>query len=152
MTLSSLDIKNLLLNHKTFMGCYPCNRLPPFPKKQLPRSLIVNTDQSHESGNHWIAMILTRKNCLYFDSFGVGVLESDILKFIEEGYNSYIHSVKEIQAINSEKCGQFCVGFILQVTNVKTYASFLKDFTSKNKMENDVKVNQFLKAYLRGRK
>ena len=101
MTLSSLDIKNLLLNHKTFMGCYPCNRLPPFPKKQLPRSLIVNTDQSHESGNHWIAMILTRKNCLYFDSFGVGVLESDILKFIEEGYNSYIHSVKEIQAIKA---------------------------------------------------
>ena len=125
------------------MGCYPCDKLPPFPK-ELPRSLIINTDNINQSGEHWVALIFTINKAFFFDSYGVGVLENNILKYIEQGYSSYIHSVKEIQAVNSEKCGHFCIGFITKVNSVKTYANYLKEFSLRNKMRNDLKIDKIL--------
>ena len=144
MTLSSIDIEKFLNHHNSFMGCYPCNKLPPFPKR-LPKSLIVNTDDNHESGDHWVALIFTKSNAFYFDSFGIGILENDILKYIGQGYNSYIHSVKEIQDVYSEKCGHFCMGFVLKVESIETYDTYLKQFDSRAKMKNDLKIEKVLK-------
>lgn len=148
MMLSSIDIQSYLLHHKSFMGCFPCNRLPPFPS-QLPKSLIVNSDNIQDSGDHWVGLILTPKKCFYFDSFGVGILENNINKFIERKYKTYIHSIKEIQAIESEKCGEFCMGFVLQVKNVKTYKKFLTQFNHRRLKKNDEKIRHFLRRYLR---
>ena len=65
----SSQIKKRLQNEKSFMGCYPKDKLPSKFPKILPKSIIINTGQSSTSGEHWVALLLLRTSCLYFDSW-----------------------------------------------------------------------------------
>ena len=144
----SNEINKFLANEKHFMGCYPCDSLPPFPK-QFPRSLIVNTDSVQRPGDHWVGLVFTEEKCFYFDSFGVGILEVDIWRYVNNRYETFIHSVAEIQSIESEKCGEFCIGFVLHVKSIKSYEKYIKKFHLKNTMLNDFEIEQCLRGYLR---
>ena len=64
----STEIENILKTSKKFLGCFPLDELPYFPRR-LPASLIVNTDTSIAKGDHWLALILQKDKCFYFDSF-----------------------------------------------------------------------------------
>ena len=143
---TSEQIQKYLIYENDFLGCYPCDSLPPFPK-QLPKTLIVNTDNSSESGSHWVGLVLMKHYCFYFDSYGVGILEANILNYIREHYLSYIYSVKEIQAIRSEKCGQFCISFVMCVRSIRDYNIFLNKFDGDkdNLSQNDVVINRMMK-------
>ena len=142
---TSTQIQKYLLYEKDFLGCFPCDTLPPFPKK-LPKTLIINTDNSSESGDHWVGLVLTKQTCFYFDSYGVGILDANILNYIIEHYLTYIYSVKQIQGVSSEKCGQFCIAFVTHVRSVKDYNFFLDKFDGrKGKLsQNDVVVDRMI--------
>ena len=144
----SNEIKKFLAKEKHFMGCYPCDKLPTFPKK-LPRSLIVNTDSVQRPGDHWVALVFTEKECFYFDSFGVGILEIDIWRYVQNKYTSFIHSVVEIQSIKSKKCAEFCIGFVLYVKSIKSYENYIKKFHFEKPMLNDLEITRCLRGYLR---
>ena len=71
--MQSTTIEQILLSKKDFLGCFPLDKLPPFPTK-FPKSMIVNTHKSNQPGEHWVALILTKKDCFYFDSFGLPIV------------------------------------------------------------------------------
>ena len=73
---TSKQIEDYLESDGNFLGCFPHDKLPPFPSI-FPKSIIIITDSGR--GENWIAMILTKKKCFYFDSFGVPIINTNIL-------------------------------------------------------------------------
>ena len=109
----STEIEQNLKHDAYFMGCYSPDLIPSFPNS-FPRTLIINTVPSNKEGEHWVALVLKKKRCYYFDSFGLPIMNGNILKFLE-GYRKVTYSNVCIQSINSEKCGKFCIAFVKSV-------------------------------------
>ena len=130
------QIHYLLGNIGEFLGCFFPDILPPFPKK-FPKSFIMNTAESSMPGRHWVAVVLLKDQCLYFDSFGVGVVESKLRKYLFSRYENVFHSRVCIQDVTSIKCGAFCVDFILNVKNHADYMNFMNMFSSIKLQQND---------------
>ena len=129
---------------KDFLGCYPLNRLPPFPKK-LPKSMIINTHTSNKTGEHWLALVLTKQKCLYFDSFGWSIIEGNILRYLKPYYKTITYSDMCIQDSFSDKCEEFCIAFIHNVKNLPSYNRFLSKVDSNYLKNNDKMVVCLLK-------
>ena len=127
----STEIENILKTSKNFLGCFPLDELPNFPQR-LPASLIVNTDTSIGNGDHWLALVLEKDECFYFDSFGLPIVEEYILKFLVPHYNVVTYSDVCIQHIRSNKCGEFSILFVKHVKSKTTYDKFLSHFNHKN--------------------
>ena len=72
----STEIENVLSNKKNFIGCFPEDDLPSLPKKLklYSKSLIINTKPSNDKGEHWVAIIIHKQKCFYFDSFSLPIL------------------------------------------------------------------------------
>ena len=138
----SSEINRRLFKDKTFMGCFPFDNLPAFPE-HLPAKLIVNTGASSTNGEHWVALLLNPKSCFYFDSFGVPILNHEIHKFLQKKYKKVTFSALCIQDYRSDKCGEFCIIFLKNVSSKKTYLLFLKRFSDANLLLNDKLLKYF---------
>ena len=139
----STEIENILRTSKNFLGCFPLDELPYFPQR-LPASLIINTDTSIGNGTHWLALVLRKDQCFYFDSFGLPIVEEYLLKFLEPHYDIVTYSDVCIQHAESKKCGEFCILFVEHVKSKTTYDKFLSHFNIKNLKENDVIVEHWM--------
>ena len=103
------------------------------PKKPTEGAYIINMANSNEKGTHWVSFILKNKNLIYFDSFGIAPPQ-EVYKFPKKNTN-IIWSKKEIQNINSECCGYYCIAFLYYILNIGTGYEFLnmfKDDPTKN--------------------
>lgn len=139
----STEIENILQTSKNFLGCFAMDELPYFPQR-LPASLIVNTDISTGTGVHWLALVMEGDECFYFDSFGLPILEENLLKFLEPHYNVVTYSDVCVQHIDSNKCGEFCILFIKFVNSKSTYEKFLSQFNLFKIAENDDIVEEWM--------
>ena len=133
---SSIDIENYLKDQRGFLGCFACNDLPPFPKK-FPVSMIINTHRKNQPGEHWLALVLTKSKCLYFDSFGVGITEETIVSYLQQKYEKVTVNNECIQHLYSESCGLFCIAFIKNVKNNASFETFISNFNLLDLLEND---------------
>ena len=86
------EIETILCDNKDFLGCYASDQLPTVPSS-FPKSMIINTVTSDTGGEHWVAIVMQRKRCYYFDSFGLPVINEDILHFLED-YEKVTYSSK----------------------------------------------------------
>ena len=133
---SSIKIENYLKDQKGFLGCFACNDLPPFPKK-FPVSMIINTDKKNQAGEHWLGLILTKSKCLYFDSFGVPIMEDIIISYLQQKYKKVIINNECIQHTFSTSCGLFCIAFIKYVKTKSNFETFISRFNLHNVLDND---------------
>ena len=140
--MQSSEIRQKFMKDKTFIGCFPFDKLPAFPEK-LPAKLIINTGASSTDGEHWVALLLKPKSCFYFDSFGVPILNYEIHKFLQMKYKKVTYSTLCIQDYRSDKCGEFCIIFLKNVSSKKTYLLFLKRFSDANLLLNDKLLKYF---------
>ena len=118
----STEIEQNLKHDKYFMGCFASDLLPTFPNS-FPKTLIINTKPSNMKGEHWVALVLKKKKCFYFDSFGVPILNDDILQFLQD-YYKVTYSDVCIKSVNSEKCGRFFIAFVKTVRSKQSYSEF----------------------------
>ena len=135
----SMDIEQVISTidkRKQFLGCFPLDQLPDFPT-QFPKSCIINTQTSTKVGEHWIALILTKKHCFYFDSFGLPIIDQRIIEYLNPHYTIVRYSDVCIQHIESDKCGEFCIVFVTQVNSKITYEKFISQFNLEDVREND---------------
>ena len=140
----STKIEKLLKNDKSFMGCYPKDKLPKRFPKVLPKTIVINTGLSSTHGDHWVALRLMKTCCFYFDSFGVEIVDQEILSFIRRKYQKYTFNIKCIQYYDSEKCGKFCIAFIKMVKNKIDFKSFVDNFDFHNLKNNDKQIEKIL--------
>ena len=140
--MQSSEIRQKFMKDKTFIGCFPFDKLPAFPEK-LPAKLIINTGASSTEGEHWVALLLKPKSCFYFDSFGIPILNHEIHKFLKKKYKKVTFSTLCVQDYRSNKCGEFCIIFLKNVSSKKTYLLFLKRFSDMNLLINDKLLEYF---------
>ena len=133
---SSIEIENYLKNQKGFLGCFAYNDLPPIPKI-LPASMIINTHRKNQPGEHWLALVLTKTKCFYFDSFGAPILEETIVLYLQQRYKKVTVNNECIQHFTSASCGLFCIAFIKNVNSKISFEKFISKFSLTNLLKND---------------
>ena len=133
--MNNYEIENILIYNKNFLGCYASDQIDILPKT-LPKSLIINTANSDTDGEHWVALVLQKKRFFYFDSFGLPIINENILHYLHK-YRKVMYSDNCIQDINSEKCGKFCIAFIKNVHSRHSYDDFIDQFDFVNLYKND---------------
>lgn len=133
---SGRQINRYLKKNVVFRGCFASNNIPRF--KTFPFSLIINTNTTDQRvDGHWVSLYISKNYCLFFDSFGVPVLEKNILNYVSKYHKKVIYSNVCIQAIESVHCGLFCISFIKNVRNKKTFNDFVNKFNFVNLILND---------------
>ena len=161
--MNNLQIEDYLKNNPNFLGCFPHDSLNyldslgdgfkvtpnssstenKFPSPKKTRSIIINTDSGR--GEHWVAMVLTKGKCFYFDSFGLPIININILNYVNtKKYKTVTYSNQCIQDFQSTSCGLFCIAFVMYVKNRKDYLSFLSIFKEDLRC-NDSVVKNLLK-------
>ena len=133
---SSTEIEKYLKDQKGFLGCFASDDLPPIPKI-LPASMIINTHRKNQPGEHWLALVLTKHKCFYFDSFGAPILEETIVKYLQQKYRKVTVNNECIQHFTSAFCGLFCIAFIKNVNSKNRYEKFISKFSLFNLLKND---------------
>ena len=118
--LTNFEIQEYYQNEPRFNGIFSRDNLPNSIKNGAS---VINLDEYHDIGTHWVALYVNNKIVIYFDSFEVAHIANKIMKFIAR--KKIIANVYRIQAYDSIMCGYFCIGFINFMFNGKS----LKDYT-----------------------
>jgi len=121
--MNTIEIANILkrnkLSRRIFCGVIPIDHLP---QHRINRACayIVNTQPSNLSGEHWIALYISRYRIIeYFDPYGIQPINPEIFNFIQINGNKYIYNKFKIQTNKSTNCGLFCIFYIyLKLRNI----------------------------------
>ena len=70
---------------------------------------LINLDEYKSIGTNWMTLYLNDNDVIYFDSFGVENIPTEIKKFV--GSKNILTNIYRIQAYDLT-CGYFCIGFI----------------------------------------
>ena len=115
--LTNFEIQEYYQNEPRFNGVFsrdnmPNNNIRPKGLSSTVKNgaYVINLDEYHDIGTHWVALHVNNKTATYFDSFGVEHNPKEIMKFITR--KKIITDIYRIQAYDSIMCGYFCIGFI----------------------------------------
>ena len=131
--LANSETQNYYQNQPKFICFYSRSNLPKIKDK----ANVINLDKFKSIGTHWIALYANRNNVIYFDSFEVEHIPKEIKKFI--GNKNIITNVYIIQACDSMRCGNFCIGFIDFMLKGKSLLDYRYLF-SPNECERNEKI------------
>ena len=82
------EIQEYYQNEASFNGVFNRDNLPnTIHPKRLGSAVkngayVINLDEYHDIGTHWVALYVNNKIAIYFDSFGVEHIPKEIIKFI----------------------------------------------------------------------
>ena len=116
------------------MGCFSKDQIKLIENN---KNMIINLQDSNQSGSHWIALKRVNNTIFVFDSFGIGYIPMDIFKI----YKNYkiITNIYRIQDISSNLCGMFCILFILyDIKSKNGFIKFLTLFNSNDFLKNEL--------------
>ena len=105
---------------------------------------VVNLDDSHLPGSHWVAIKNNNGYSLCFDSYGI-VPAAEVLNFADKDNFEVVYNTYRIQAFDSHYCGYFVVDFLESVYDYKSYHTFLLKYSPWNHRKNDKIVMKRLK-------
>ena len=141
-----------LIPDSIFLGCFPRDQ---FPVRELQFKkfaiCILNIDESHQPGSHFVVIIRDGKKVLYFDSLALqhnfNLIKTPLyeIKRSIENCNFWVNH-KQIQNMDSNSCGYYCIWFILKYyffrPNIQNINSlFLSDLTlSTKENKNDSRI------------
>ena len=124
-----------LFEIKDFIGVFAVDELTLIPKRRTGL-VIFNTDTSDSIGQHWIALCITKRKILYFDSLVSKFQESpDFNKYMTYTKKELVWNKIQIQSYLSDKCGIHCLVFCYAMQKKKkkkNYDIFLKPFLSSS--------------------
>ena len=86
--LTNFEIQEYYQNEPRFNGVFSRDNLPnTIRPKGLDSAVkngayIINLDEYHDIGTHWVPLYVNNKTITYFDSFGVEHIPKEITKFI----------------------------------------------------------------------
>ena len=87
--LTNFEIQEYYQNEPRFNGVFsrdnlPNNNIRPTGLGSAVKNgaYVINLDEYHDIGTHWVALYVNNKTITYFDSFGVEHIPKEIMKFI----------------------------------------------------------------------
>ena len=138
--LTNFEIQKYYQNQPRFNGVYCRNNLPKIIKDG---AYVINLDEYADVGTHWIALLCSRSEFFYFDSFGVEQVLEEIKEFI--GNKNIITNIFRVEANNSMMCRYFCMGFIDFMLAGKKLTGFTNSFSPYDFNKNDDIILSYFK-------
>ncbi len=146
-------MKSDSVTNREFIGVFPSDYLnTSFEIKRYPSALIVNTDESTEPGQHWIAIYFDAgRSCEFFCSFGIPP------QFYNKTWNDFIsrwsigplrYNSCIVQRIDSLACGAHCCYVLYHRCNGVPFEDILGSYDLKNLRRNDDKVEKDMEEHL----
>ena len=129
--LTNFEIQEYYQNEPRFNGVFSRDNLPNSIKNG---AYVINLDEYHNIGTHWVALYVNNKTITYFGSFGVENIPREIIKFIAR---KKITNTYRIQAYDLIMCGYFCIGFINFMFNGKSLTDYTNLFSPNDFKKND---------------
>ena len=109
---------------------------------------IINLDDSSGGGTHWTAFIETKKNFIYFDSWGMEPPEN-VKRYVHITRNDEKHlyyNGTKVQPDTSILCGYYVLYFIYSMSHSEDPNKFLMGFQkNKDLRKNDEILKKFFK-------
>ena len=78
-SLTNFEIQEYYQNEPRFNGVFSRDNLGSTIKNG---AYVINLDEYHDTGTHWVALYVNNKTIIYFNSFGVEYIPREIMKFI----------------------------------------------------------------------
>ena len=150
--LTNFEIQEYYQNEPRFNGVFSRDNLPNTIKNG---AYVINLDEYHDIGTHWVALYVNNKTIIYFDSFGVEHVPKEIIKFISNEQSSSAKArnkkiitniyIYRIQAYDSIMCGYFCIGFINFMFNGNSLTDYTNLFSPNDfkKKNDDITLKYF---------
>ena len=145
--LNTLQLHNILANNtgtkSKFIGVYAKDEFEKLVITKFPSCIILNTDVSSKSGEHWLALYFVNQNTVeFFDSYGNKPSYFKLnLNFKHIKYNT-----KQIQGYNSAICGYYACLFLLFRCNRYSFDQYV-NFYSFNTLKNDQLILHLIKHF-----
>ena len=138
--LTNFEIQEYYQNEPRFNGVFSRDNLPNNNNNNNNSikngAYVINLDEYHDIGTHWVALYVNNKTVIYFDSFGVEHIPKEIMKFIVRR-KKIITNIYRIQAYDSIMCGYFCIVFISFMFNGKSLRDYTNLFSPNDFNKND---------------
>ena len=77
--LTNFEIQEYYQNEPRFNGVFSRDNLPNTTKNGAS---VINLNEYHDIRTHWVALYVSNKIAIYFDSFGVEHFPKEVIKFI----------------------------------------------------------------------
>ncbi len=145
-TLSNFDILEYAKLVNLPIDCIPKNMVP----KSIPDNtgIIVNLNDLGERGSHWVCAIRKNNKCLYYDSFGVIHIPTELEKCLLNsvgGNNMYVSNGQN-QYLVSIMCGYYCIKLCKSILlDGMDFKSAVEQFSDEPSMKNrDIADNLFI--------
>lgn len=128
-----------------FAGVFASDQLPASIEK--PGALIVNTEPSRLSGEHWVAIYIDKSGRgEYFDSFGRKPFVKDIVLFLDGQCPGWSFNEKRLQGGLTTVCGQYCIYYLYRRCRGLSMSNIVQYFSSDYD-RNDYTVARFVARY-----
>ena len=92
--LINFEIQEFYQNEPRFNGVFSRDNLPNSIKNV---AYVINLDEYHDNGTHWVALYVNNKTIIYLDYFGVEHIPKEIIQFIGNN-KKIIINIYRIQA------------------------------------------------------
>ena len=107
---------------------------------------IMNLQDSHENGSHWVAFVKIKSNVYYHDSYAVIMPQNQYDLFKSEQINIYYNTLQK-QSLDTTSCGWWSIYFLYYMhyskgTLPKRFSNFNKMFEHKTNEHVDLKMNK----------
>ena len=144
--LTNFEIQEYYQNEPRFNGVFSRDNLPNnLPNNIKNGAYVINLDEYHDIGTHWVALYVNTNIVTYFDSFEVEHIPKEIMNFISR--KKIITNIYRIQAYDSIMCGDFCIGFINFMFNGKSLIDYTNLFPPNDFNKNDNIILKYFGLY-----
>ena len=110
------------------------------PHNHKQALFIYNLEPSYMSGSHWVATYVKNDIINYFDSFGMPPFQ-EMVNHAKRANIKLVHQSDQLQSLMTTTCGYFCLYFLNEMSNGRSYYDLLKVFDDT--MENEKFIENY---------
>ena len=114
------------------------------PHNHRQALFIYNLEPSYMSDSHWVSTYVKDNVVNYFDSFGLPPFQ-EIVNHARKKNLTLLHQNNQIQNLMTTTCGYFCLYFLNEINNGKSYFDLLKVFDIYDTTNNEKFIEQYFK-------
>ena len=126
---------------KNFNKIISRNEIPFHTKRGC---YVVNLDDSFGIGTHWVAMHISSKVIYYFDSYDLNPPQ-ELINLSVKMKKQYIFNNTQYQHLYSVLCGYYCIYFINERHNGRSYYNVIKPFSIRDHEYNERFIVNYFK-------
>ena len=152
-TIELTSIMEALCKKTLFLGVLASDQLPKNLCYGLPACVIINTHDSTQPGEHWLAAYINDSDHVcFFDSFGHSpdslLFPPTIYAFLKKAGTRVLFSNMQVQDYTSITCGEHCVFFLYHMLRGLNFEDTMLKY-SDCLIKNDHMVSLFVKKLQR---